>query len=281
MIKCNTCANLIPNDSEFCPFCGNKVIHIVEEPLVQGDSLLSIQPDVLIKRAFLFLEEGDFEKANNYIEAALNQEPENAEAYLAKLLMDLRVSTVEELSNVSEPFDNNINYKRALRYGDEMLKEKILMFHNNCLNSIAQKEDERLNNVYSEAMELMLADTEDDYKNAVVLFESILNYRDSAELVKKCLIRLDEFEKDSMYEEACSLMESNGIYRCKKAIELFQKIPNWKDSTEKISLCNKKIDELNKELEKDRKKEILIAISFLGVILLVVVVAIICDSIYY
>ena len=280
MIKCNICAKAIPDDSEFCPFCGGKVIHIVEEPLVQGDSLLSIQPDVLIKRAFLFLEEGDFEKANNYIEAALNQEPENAEAYLAKLLIDLRIKAVEELSTVSEPFEDNINYKRALRYGDEMLKEKILMFHNNCLNSIAQKEDERLNNVYSEAMELMLADTEDDYKNAVVLFESILNYRDSAALIKKCLIRLDEFEKDSMYEEACSLMESNDINRCKKAIELFQKIPNWKDSTERISLCNKKIDELNKELEKDRKKEILIAISFLGVILLVVVVASICD-IYY
>mgnify|MGYP003298258280 CR=1 FL=1 len=117
----------------------------------------------------------------------------------------------------------------------------------------------------------MLADTEDDYKNAVVLLESILNYRDSAELIKKCLIRLDEFEKDSIYEEACSLMNSNGVYRCKKAIELFQKIPNWKDSTEKISICNKRIATLKKEEEKEEKRNTVIGVIIIGIILLVTV----------
>ena len=114
MMNCNSCKNLIPEDSEFCPFCGNKVVRNLVEHSDNVEPLHLYQPDALLKRAFLFLEEKLFDKADTYVEAVLNKEPENAEAYLAKLLVELRVSSIDELCDFVEPFDTNINYKRAI-----------------------------------------------------------------------------------------------------------------------------------------------------------------------
>lgn len=45
----------------------------------------------LLKRAFMFLEDGDFGSANEYCEKVLDIDPENAEAYLGKLMAELHV----------------------------------------------------------------------------------------------------------------------------------------------------------------------------------------------
>ncbi len=257
MTKCNICANSIPNDSEFCPFCGNKVVHIIEEPMTQGESLLSIQPDVLLKRAFLFLEEGDFERADNYIEATLNQEPENAEAYLAKLMIDLRVSTIEEFSNVGEPFDNNINYKRALRYGDEELKEKLTTAHKESVNLQEQK---RFEKIYSQAISLMMSG-KGDYNKAEALFNQIANYKDSTELAQRCNKLSMEAKFNEIYKSACHYKLSLTISGLSKAIELFKSIPDWKDSQNQIYVCEKLLEETKekneaKRIEEERQEEI-------------------------
>ena len=254
MIKCNTCANLIPNDSEFCPFCGNKVVHIAEEPLTQGESLLSIQPDVLIKRAFLFLEEGDFEKADNYIEAALNQEPENAQAYLAKLMMDLKISSIEELSTIGERFDDNINYKRALRYGDEELKEKLETAHK---ESVKYQEQRKVERIYSQAIAFMMSGK---YYEAEALFLNISNYKDSTELAQKCNKFSKEAKFNRIYDSACNYKNQLTISSLSKAIELFKSIPDWKDSQDQIYICEKILKETKeknetKRIEEERQEE--------------------------
>ena len=161
-MNCNTCKNLIPDDSEFCPFCGNKIIHIVAENSESGTPLHSYKPDALLKRAFLFIEEMRFDKADAYIEEVLNQEPENAEAYLAKLLMDFKVADLDELSNLGEAFDKNMNYKRAFRYGDDSLKKKLTDANEeNALAIVKREEEERIlqeeniEAIYQEAKQLI------------------------------------------------------------------------------------------------------------------------------
>ena len=255
MIKCNTCANSIPDDSEFCPFCGNKVIHIVEESLTQEESLLSIQPDVLIKRAFLFLEEGAFDKADNYIEAALNQDPENADAYLAKLMMDLKVSSIEELSTIGERIDDNINYKRALRYGDDELKEKLETAHKESVKYQEQREVER---IYSQAIAFMISGK---YNEAEALFLNISNYKDSTELAQKCNKFSKEAKFNRIYDSACNYKNQLTISSLSKAIELFKSIADWKDSQDQIYICEKILKETKekneaKRIEEERQEEI-------------------------
>ncbi len=81
----------------------------------------------LIKRTFMFIADNDFSLAERYVEKILDIDPENGEAYLAKALVDLRISNLQLLSDVT-PFENNLNTKKALRFGSESLRKDILGF---------------------------------------------------------------------------------------------------------------------------------------------------------
>ena len=59
----------------------------------------------LLKRAFLFLEDGDWQEADAYCEKVLDVDPENAQAYLGKLMAELQVRKPEALKEQSQPFD--------------------------------------------------------------------------------------------------------------------------------------------------------------------------------
>ena len=58
--------------------------------------------DSLLKRVFIFLEDGDFDSADEYCEKVLDLDPKNALAYLGKLMADLEVEKKEDLVNCKE-----------------------------------------------------------------------------------------------------------------------------------------------------------------------------------
>ena len=65
----------------------------------------------------MFLEDGEFDRADNFCEQVLNIDPENASAYLGKLLIEFQCKTKEDLSLANEPIDNSKNYSKILRFG--------------------------------------------------------------------------------------------------------------------------------------------------------------------
>lgn len=90
---------------------------------VQGPSGL-YTAESATKRAFQFLEDGEYDRANKYAEAALDVDPEYGDAYVVKLLCEFEISSIDELGK-SGRLHGNINairdhklYKRALRYCD-------------------------------------------------------------------------------------------------------------------------------------------------------------------
>ena len=82
-----------------------------KETIVIGDNA---NATTLLKRAFMFLEDGEWSKADAYCEHVLNQDPENAQAYLGKLMAELHVRRLEDLPNCEQPFDNSNNFQRAI-----------------------------------------------------------------------------------------------------------------------------------------------------------------------
>ncbi len=78
----------------------------------------------LIKRAFMFIAEGEWDNAERYAEKALDIDPEDGEAYLVKAMADLRVPHLGLISDVTA-FENNANTKKALRYGTDALRSDI------------------------------------------------------------------------------------------------------------------------------------------------------------
>lgn len=92
-----------------------------ETVTVNGD--LRIAP--LLKRTFMFLEDGNWEEADKYAEKVLDMDPECAEAYLCKLMAELKVKKRAELANCARPFKKNGNYEKACRFGDEKINAEL------------------------------------------------------------------------------------------------------------------------------------------------------------
>lgn len=53
--------------------------------------------DAVLRRAFMFLEDGDFKSADEYFDRVLDNDPENGEAYLGKLLVEKKITSIDNL----------------------------------------------------------------------------------------------------------------------------------------------------------------------------------------
>lgn len=78
---------------------------------------------VNIKRAFIALEDKEWKKAKKFCEQILATDPECAEAYLIKLMADLKVVRKEQLAKHRKPLHKNKNYAKAVRFGQKELEE--------------------------------------------------------------------------------------------------------------------------------------------------------------
>lgn len=242
-----------------------KATTVVKETVISGGNANTAP---LLKRAFMFLEDGDWNSANEYCEKVLDIDPENASAYLGKLLSELRVRKQESLKDCAEPFDHSNNYQKAIRFADEKLRTALTGYIE-YINT--RNENARLEGIYSKATGAMAkATSSTEYENASNIFKTILNYKDSQTLFTKCLenaekARAEEKEKaeisrkDNIYNSAIALMNKPaGIMNkfstthYEEAIKEFQKISGWRDSDKKIIVCQKKIEELKAQAEADR-----------------------------
>lgn len=229
---------------------------VVKETVISGGNANTAP---LLKRVFMFLEDGDWNSANEYCEKVLDIDPENASAYLGKLLSELRVRKQESLKDQAEPFDHNNNYQKAIRFADDKLKAALTGYieHINTRN-----ENARLDGIYTRAKNVMsAANTESAYKEAAHLFESIDEYQDSAVLAQSCYEKAEIARKDAILSEGKSKMSGEVISNYEAAIKLFKSISGWKDADEKIYACQKKIEEIKakaeaERLEKERQAEI-------------------------
>ena len=86
----------------------------------------------LTKRGYIYLEDRDFIKADSCFERALDDNPEDSEAYLGKFLVEIRRTSVDELKDLLLNLETFKNFNRAIRFaqGDdkaelESLKEKM------------------------------------------------------------------------------------------------------------------------------------------------------------
>lgn len=145
------------------------------------------ETDALVTRAFLFLEDGDFSRAGQYLEQALNQDPENSSAYLGRLMVELKVCSEEELSNCPSPLEDNRNYQRAVRFADEPNRVRLAELARANLERSERQRAEDLEAQYTRAIELKSrARYVSDYTQLTTLFGDLGNYRDSEAQTEQC-----------------------------------------------------------------------------------------------
>lgn len=198
------------------------IISAQPQQVIVNESVQNISP--LLRRAFLFLEDRQFEHADEYAEKILDVNPECAEAYVVKLMAELCVSEREDLKNQPQPFDDNPNYKKIIRFGDDKLK-RIFAGYTEYID-IRNKET-----IYNSGLNAMNSQR---YEEAVSHLQKIVGYKDAEEKINKCKELIEIRENEKVYNAALQSMNFK-LYRA--AMLGFSKIPEYKDSKEKIEEC--------------------------------------------
>lgn len=211
-----------------------------------GIARVSGDPKVLLERALMFLEDGDWDKADIYCESVLDQNPKCAEAYLGKLMAEVKIRKKEDLSKAKEPLDQSDNYRKVMRFADESLRERLS-------NAKEVQHNEQL---YAEAMARMTAASDEEaYRNAAQKFYSLGSYKDASLRREQCLQRADRIiadrmqreetkRKEDIYSRAEKCMHKGTIESYNTAIQLYESVPNFRSSAAQISECRRKIEDL-------------------------------------
>lgn len=208
----------------------------------------------LLKRAFMFLEDGDWESADEYCEKVLDMDPEVAEAYLGKLMADLKIKNKDNLADSKVVLETSSFYNKVLRFADDELKNSIISINAAIFD---RNEKERFRSIYDKAVRLMhCAQSEAEYKEAAEVFGEILQFSDSAQKNEECLRLAEEARKDAILNSAREKSKSDIIADIERAISLLPDIQGYKDADSLIVFCKNRIDEIVKQEEaRDAAKE--------------------------
>ena len=148
----------------------------------------------VFKRVYMALEDGKFARADAFCEQILNQNPRDAEAYVCKLLAELRIRRRSELSRSAIPFENSNNYQKALLFGSGALKNELYRASQSVIANI----DNRNNDIIYRQAKMMLDSARDipACKQALAIFLSISGYLDSEECIKRCQEKIGAFQEE-------------------------------------------------------------------------------------
>ncbi len=201
--------------------------------------------DSLIKRAFMFLDDNDWQSANDYCEKVLDIEPENAQAYFAKFMVESQLENIDAVLKYDKPVDSR-NFQKAMRYADDAYRAELQKY----LNAITAN----VGNVYNKACYIM---GNNEYLQARQLFLSIPGYGDSAQKAEECAALYREAENNEIYQSAVQMMSFEKIDVLTEAQRLFMSIPDYRDCRNKASECEQKIKKVfakQQRIEKINKE---------------------------
>ena len=194
----------------------------------------------LVDRAYIYLESEDWDFADECLEMVLNNDPRNAEAYLGKLLISLKISRKESLGTASVIFEEDANYQRVLRFGDESLKK----FVQDALELVKE------NNHEAKYQEVCKTARNTIYPaillDCAATFDMMGDYKDCREKAEECRVRAaaaEEKQKEDSYKFYCGLMRENDPKKIEVAMKYFEANPLFKDCEDKAKECRRLLNQ--------------------------------------
>ena len=227
---------------------------VVKETVVSGQT--NIAP--LLKRAFMFLEDGNWASADEYCEKVLDIDPENAQAYLGKLMANAQIRKKELFTTLANPFNNLLYYDKVMRFGDEALKEElngyIAAINERNEKNRLERERKHAEEVYERAkISLITALTSDDYTAAAALFDQIPEYKDAQTLASACREKAKIAQEETLkhrndiLSQAKQLIKKRTAADYRKAINILNTISDYAEATQLIQECKQDLKKLESE----------------------------------
>lgn len=271
---------------------------------LEGEPSGNVQNDIepLLIRTAMFLEDENWEKADEYAERILDMNPKCAQAYLDKMMAELHVSKIEKLVELKENFEKNMYYIKFLQHANEKSARQVKLylfelknrltyeeaisalnhanniseydFAKNKFNTIIEYKDakiqvERCKKKKEELIENTLNDLVFEMKNAQERwqFKNILDELHKLECYKDVSAYCEECENMIVYLGAVALSNFKNESSLNQAKEQFLSLDGFRDSNQKAVEIEYRIDKIKKN--RHIKKIILVSFSFLCVITVV------------
>lgn len=218
------------------------------QPIISNDKFSS-----LFKRAFMFLDDGQWQLAGEYFDKCLDINPESAEAYIGHLLSELHMRNEEELLNSKTPLLFLYSYEKALEFAKPEYRKTLEYYNTESIYRRGKRKMESAQGDY-------------DYRTAIRIFETIPDYKDAKALIQKCKEECVLLAKEVVYAKAMELASSKLTSNVRKAINELSKIKDYKDSEEKIA----ELQNIRKSILRSIKVAVVLAcisvvIVFIGV----------------
>lgn len=158
---------------------------------------VSVTEASLLKRVAVFLEDGEFDRADEYCERVLDINVENGEAYFYKLLAALRLKDKSALSDIESPIDTQPAYAKIMRFGSEELKREIESIN---LAIVKNAKERKKALSYERATSLINSDDIAELTEAYSLLKFAGDFEDSLKKAEYCKSKAESLY-DSRYNE--------------------------------------------------------------------------------
>lgn len=220
---------------------GIQKICLAEDTQNQISEQTSTNTMPLLKRIVMFLEDGEFEKADEFCENVLNQDPENPQVYLYKFMALYKISTEDKLySSLYISMDDKL-IQKAYRFADDDMKNKLDEMIRASSELVKSTRYESLKKEYQEIH------TIEDYFRLRNEFIDYGDYKEASDYADQIWnVDLKKFFDDAVetYENAEKYIDYV------QTQEIFIKLGDYPEAQKYVSLCDRYVAGWRPELEK-------------------------------
>ncbi len=185
----------------------------------------------ILDRAFLCIEDGDFAKADDFLEMVLNQQPRNSRAYIGKLLVERKAKSIEKLKKGTIPLDQSVAYQRAMRFAENEKKQELESINQEIIKKSAFDEKAQIRD--KALQDLGNALTVGECRRIRKDLETIEYFEGVKNAIAACDKRIETIYKAN-YDQAMKMLSEKAYV---KARDAFEYIGEYKDSWDKALEC--------------------------------------------
>lgn len=213
-----------------------KLVGVEKKPQMEleGEPSGNVQNDIepLLIRTAMFLEDENWEKADEYAERILDMNPKCAQAYLDKMMAELHVSKIEKLVELKENFEKNMYYIKFLQHANEKNARQVKLYLFELKNRLT----------YEEAISaLNHANNISEYDFAKNKFNTIIEYKDAKIQVERCKKKKEELIENTLNDLVFEMKNAQERWQFKNILDELHKLECYKDVSAYCEECENMI----------------------------------------
>ncbi len=165
--------------------------------VVTAASTAAVSPGVtsLMERAYLFMEDGNFASAEEYLDRVLDIDPKFASAYVAKVCVTFQLRREAELAETTFQYEDNADWRKAMRFANPQQKA----VYENYAAKVKERTERQIRDYsYDCAMEMAV----NPYANKNKLDKELSDYKVSCTHSDGCMADGSRRKNSQMNEDA-------------------------------------------------------------------------------